>query len=298
MNVFTGAKPLFDRRLGRSLALVFLLVALWGCQQDDKIAQLRKENPFTNQPRPDPSSIVIVTCLISPMEVPGQVDITDLAFWKKHRLGPGAPTATNGIVSGFTPEQLANWNDNGLQIAIAPLSQWYEFRDLLTTKGAIESLGKITLFRNAYQPYELPAYWLEQARSVFVSTDQGELRGYTLTEGDCFFQINCSPGNRTSGSDIVYIKIVPVFRSVEAARDLLETPSGYIRQYPRIVFDQLTVSGVLQNGFFICIAAKTQSDKADNLGDLFLTRNTGADNYQLLLTLAPRVQTAAEIKTK
>ena len=288
---------MFDKKLYRSLVLVGLALALSGCGQDDQIAQMRRENPFTNLPAKDPSTILIVTCRFSPVALPGHVDITAMPFWKEHLL---TAVKSPGIISGFSPQQLAPWHNNGMQIAVAPLSRWNEFWDALVAKGAVESTGQIDVFHNASQAAEYAGYWVEQDQSVFVISPGSSLRGYTLTSGDCFFRVNCTPPPNTPASQVdnVYIKIAPVFRSAIPAEQLVKTQVGYAREYPEIVFDQFTLSGILQNDYFICIAYKSQREVPNNLGRVFLARDSGADNYQLLLALAPQAQTADKIESQ
>ena len=67
---------------------------------------------------------------------------------------------------------------------------------------------------------------------------------------------------------------------------------------PRVVFDQLTLSGFLPSGHFICIGPAGADSTAGSLGQLFLTRKEGAENYQLLVILVPAVQSADQIKAQ
>jgi len=288
---------LANNRLYLSLILAASLISA-GCSSSASVDQLRSENPFIKNAPEDTSSIIVVAGRFAPMETTGDVDVTATPFWKQYGLTPDSRAAANGIVSGFSVEQLSKWRDNGLAVAAAPLSQWPAFRTDLIKTGAKEQTNWVALFKREFAPYELKAYRLQGETSVFVYDSAKSPRGYTLPAGDCFFQISCLPATQSGEQKNVLIKIVPAFRNMFPTGQLVETDFGYRREYAEIVFDALTLGGTLPNDYFMCIACSCSKDKNSGLlGRIFLNKDESVDNYQLLLAMAPEVQTAAEIKS-
>jgi hypothetical protein len=288
---------LANNRLYLSLILAASLISA-GCSSGASVDRLRKENPFVKDASGDASSIIVVAGRFAPLETPGDVDVTAMPFWKQYSLAPDNMAAANGIVSGFSVEQLSKWRDNGLAVAAAPLSQWPAFRADLIKTGAKEQTNWVALFKREFTPYELKAYRLQEETSVFIYDSARSPRGYTLPAGDCFFQISCLPVTQSGEQKNVLVKIVPAFRNMFPTGQLVETDFGYRKEYAEIVFDTLTLGGTLPNDYFICIACSCSKDKNSSLlGRIFLNHDVSADNYQLLLAMAPEVQTAAAIKS-
>ena len=276
-----------------------LLILISGCQQKDLVEQLRQENPFTDRPEPDQATILVVTshCLL--LELPSNIDVTALPFWSEHSLHSSRPVPTEAIKSGFTAEQLRIWSENGLSLSLAPTSNWKTFVDGLEQAGATHPPGadKTAIFQYPRQFYVISTHWIEQSKSVFVTDSaNGFLRGDTLTSGDCFFRLSCMPSERKEPINSTYIEITPVWRSAIPELKLAENQPGFIRYNPEIVFDRVTLSGMLQNGYFLAVTSMGDAGKAESLGQLFLTHWADSENCQLVLLIAPHVQTATEIK--
>jgi len=152
------------------LYLCFILgyILLIGCE-NSRVARLRMENPFANLPKPDTSSVVIVTCQRIPLEILGEIDVGGMEFLEKYSLGPANKQPADGIFSGFSSSQVEVWRDNGFFVAVAPISQWQEFRGKLVTTGVEEKESRTAVFKRDTGPDVFPAYDFRLSRSVFVS---------------------------------------------------------------------------------------------------------------------------------
>jgi hypothetical protein len=106
------------------------------------------------------------------------------------------------------------------------------------------------------------------------------------------------PSEGKEPTDSTYIEITPVWRSATPELKLAENQPGFNRYNPEIVFDRVTISGILQNGYFFAVTSMGDAGKNESLGQLFLNHLAGGENYQFVLLIAPQVQTATEIKAK
>jgi hypothetical protein len=285
--------------INRCLYLTLMLAALLSGCQEDPLVRMRRENPFTSQGKQDPDTVLFVTCNNMSLELPGHIDIPEQLFRPPYALPiDNISPPVDGLVSGFTAEQVRTWHNNGISLALVPMSLWKTFVDDFVALGAERIPDKIALFRYPSQIAELPAYWTEQPRSVFVSDSNDAIRGYTLETGDCFFRINCVPLGKDRPVEKLHIKIDLSFRLSEPIIEKADNKTGFVKRASDVIFKQLTLSGVLQNGYFLIIAVRHDDDRTGSLGQLFLSRTTGAENYQMVYLLAPSAQTATEIKTK
>ena len=285
--------------INRCLYLTLMLAALLSGCQEDPLARMHRENPFTSQDKQDPDTILFVTCNNMSMELPGHVNVPEQPFWHPYALPIDNLSHVDGLVSGLTAEQVRTWHNNGISLALVPMSLWKTFVDDFVALGAERIPDKIALFRHPRQIAELPAYWIEQPRSVFVSDSNDAIRGYTLETGDCFFRINCVPLGKDRPVERLHIKIDPSFRLTEPIIEKADNKTGFVKRASDVIFKQLTLSGVLRNGYFLIIAVRhNDDDRTGSLGRLFLSRTTGAENYQMVYLLAPSAQTATEIKTQ
>jgi len=285
--------------------LIYLIICFTGAAVflgggclDSRKKQILSENPFHRDDKSDSSSILIVTCNYVILEMPGFVNVPQQSFWGNYAV-PEKPTLPlPAVISGFTPNQILSWHKNGLDCAMGPMNGWESFLDSLKSLGGRVITDQMSLYRHASDMAELPTYLLEQPRSVFIADAEGALRGWTLREGNCFFQVNCVPTNNSIPIDSIQVKISPAFRSV--MREVLPADNelGFIRKRPEMIFDQLTLSGALRNGYFLAIAYRPGYDASTTLGQLFLQRNLGAENYQLVFLLVPRVRTAKQMKNE
>ncbi len=275
-----------------------LAALLSGCQEDP-LVRMRRENPFTSQDKQDPDTILFVTCNNMSMELPGHVNVPEEPFWCPYALPIDNISPVDGLVSGLTAEQVRTWHNNDISLALVPMSLWKTFVDNFVALGAERIPDKIALFRRPSQVAELPAYWIEQPRSVFVSDSNGAIRGYTLESGDFFFRINCVPLGKDRPVETLHIKIDLSFRLTEPIIEKVDNKTGFIKRASDVIFKQLTLSGVLRNGYFLTIAVRHDDDsRTGSLGHLFLSRTTGAENHQMVYLLAPKAKTATEIKTQ
>ncbi|MCK5272916.1 MAG: hypothetical protein KAJ52_10065 [Sedimentisphaerales bacterium] len=282
----------------RCLHLTLMLAALLSGCQEDPLVRIRRENPFTSQGKQDPDTVLFVTCNNMSMELPGHVNVPEQLFRPPYALPIDNLSPVDGLVSGLTAKQVRTWHNNGISLALVPMSLWKTFVDDFVALGAKRIPDKIALFRHPRQVAELPAYWTEQPRSVFVSDSNGAIRGYTLETGDCFFRINCVPLSKDRPVESLHIKIDLSFRLTEPTIEKADNKTGFVKRASDVIFKQLTLSGVLRNGYFLIIAVRHDDDKTGSLGQLFLSRTAGAENYQMVYLLAPSAQTATEIKTK
>ena len=290
--------PLFDISLNRYLCITMIWVVLPAGCQEDPLTQIRSENPFASQNKQDPDTILFVTCNNMSIQLPGHINVPGQPFWHPYALPTDNFFPVDGLVSGFTVKQVRAWHNNGISLALVPMSLWKTFVDAFVTLGAKRIPDKIALFRHPRQVAELPAYWIEQPRSVFVSDSNGAIRGYTLETGDCLFRINCVPVGQDRPVETLHIKIDPSFRLAQPTIEKADNKIGFANRVSEVIFKQLTLSGVLRNGYFLAIAFRHGDGRTGSLGRLFLSRTTGAENYQMVYLLAPSAQTATEIKTQ
>lgn len=285
--------------------LLYLIICLTGAAVflgggclDSRKEQFLRENPFHQDGKSDSPSILIVTCNYVILEMPGFVNIPQQSFWGNYALPEKRTLPLPAVISGFTGKQILSWHKNGLDCAMGSMNDWESFLDSLKSLGGWVITDQMSLYRHASDMAELPTYLLEQPRSVFIADSEGALRGWTLREGNCFFQVNCVPTKTSIPVDSVQVKVSPAFRSV--MREVLPADNelGFIRKRPEIIFDQLTLSGALRNGYFLAIACHPGYDTSTTLGQVFLRRNLGAENYQLIFLLVPRVRTAEQMKNE
>ena len=270
-----------------------------GCQKKDELAELTRQSPFKTSQETEPRQILVVSCYCYPLELPGQVDVMALEFWKTlgntpDRAGVG-PHADAGI---FPPDRLRLWRENGLHLSVVPLKQWDLLREELLRAGGVAHTQTVSLIRSPAQVVQFFAFWVELSPTIFVAGPSGPPRGYTLGQGDCLFSINCVPEQNTSSPDSFYLKIAPQFHADQPYERIGYDEFGVLRRIsetPVVVFDQLTLEASLPKNHFICLAADTSSSRTDNLGGLFLTRTEGTENYQLVLIILPDMQTGTEV---
>ena len=285
----------------RCLQTLWVLICIFlatGCQEDE-VSELTRQSPFKNAPPAPAEEILIVSCQSYPLELSGQVDVMALPFWNKHALAEESGNISISAKPPFSAGQLNLWRQNGLHVAVAPLDDWAQFRQELMDAGGLSMSSTISLLRRPTDVAEFPTSWVPQSTSVFITGSSGIPRGYTLSQGDCLFSVNCLPGREIPQPSSLYIKIVPEFHAAHSSERFDRDAFGVLRRIienPRIVFNQMTLEGQLSKGHFICIAAKTKPITAGNLGQLFLTRTEGTDNYQLVMILVPALQTGAEVR--
>jgi len=289
----------------RAVIIIFSGVAvgfLNGCRQDDELSRLIEESPFKNAPLEKPGDILIVTCQFCPLEIPGHVDITLWPFWEQYNAltsagSGGAPDSA----AGFPVQQLRIWQENGFQIAVAPMLSWSDFRQTVLRSGGRALAQSSALIRRSVDIARFAVYWLDQDRSIFISEGLGSGRALTLPAGDCVFAINCIPGLGGRQTKEFHIKITPEVLSVLEEEKFGEDEFGVLRRIherPRITFDQLSLSGTIPRGYYMVIASGPSPAEAPALGQIFLSRQSDGQNRQMALVIAPDMQTGARIKSE
>ncbi|MBN1765426.1 MAG: hypothetical protein JW860_09240 [Sedimentisphaerales bacterium] len=283
------------------LGLFLVLAAFFAGCEDAEMARLKEESPFKVDQPADPDRIIFVTCNYLPLELPGHVDVEELVFWRRNSFDPAERENNAGVESGFDTNMLRSWEQNGFILALAPIDQWQRFVEELDTLGAIRMPGRTALFRNARQVAEVFSYIQEVPTSVFVNDAGGRLRGYSLTNGECLFQVNCVPTEKKWPVESLYVKLAPMFRSPEydgrVVQDEEYDQIRLVREPREVIFEQMTLAGRIKRGYFLVIAVK-QNEAANNLGKLFLARSRGAEDYQLVFLLTPDALNATEVKNR
>jgi hypothetical protein len=291
-----------NKRLSRRwLALIgagVAILAASGCQPD-ATKQLLKENPIPHQPVPPDR--IFITCHYIPFELPGQVDVTAMAFWKGTAAEPGAgataAVAPRVAPSTINPDMQQLWRENGLEVAVFPQDQWLRIQQELTEAGGRMLSDFAALYQTPTQMAEYPALPLTAPCSLFVFDRQGKPRGYELAAGQGTWRMNCQiwPGDSSQRS--AQFKIVPVLVNGAPREKYVRTDTGYTRQQEvlEVVFDGATLEGVLPPGTFLLVIARPTRDRGLNLGQLLLAR-TGVESRQWVVVIAPHLQTAKEIK--
>ncbi len=275
---------------------------LHGCRQDDEVSQLIEESPFKNAALEDPGDILIVTCQFCPLEIPGHVDISRWPFWQQYNaLGSADRSGGSEPVGGFPVQELRLWQENGIQIAVAPMSSWSDFRQTVLRAGGRALSQSSALIRRPMDIAQFTAYWLDQARSVYITEGSGTGRALTLPAGDCVFAVNCIPGLGGRQAQEFHLKIVPeVYSVLETERIAQDTSGDYrrVKERPRVEFDALSLSGTIPRGYYLVIVSVPEQTEAGTLGHIFLSRQIGGQNRQMVVVIAPDMQTGARIKSE
>ena len=278
------------------LIIVFGVTAVLisGCRQDDELSHLIAESPFKNPSLENPGDILIVTCQYYPLEIPGHVDMTRWPFWEKYNAVAFADGSSPDSTGGFHVQQLRLWQENGFQVAIAPMVSWSDFRQTVLRAGGQALSQSTALIRRPVDVARFTAYWLYQDRSIFISEGFGSGRALTLPAGDCVFAVNCIPGLGGRQAKEFYIKIVPEVHSALEEEKFGEDEFGVLRRIqerPKISFDPLSLSGTIPRGYYLVIAGRPGPAAAGKLGPLFLSNQIGGQNRQLAVVIAPDMQT-------
>lgn len=292
------------KRLGRRAgSVIFLTVAvgfLHGCRQDDEISELIENSPFKTAALEIPSEILVVACQYCPLEMPGHVDITLWPFWKQYSAlaSPGSGHSPDSA-DGFPIQQLRLWQANGFLIAVAPMSSWPDFRQMVIQSGGKALPQSSALIRRPVDTARFAAYWLDKEQSVFISKGPGAGRALSLPVGDCALAVNCIPGLGGRRPEEFYLKIVPeVYSALEDQRINQTGPEDYFRvkENPKVTFDPLNLGGTIRSGEYIVIIRAPGTTATGTLGSLFFSRNTEGQNRQMIVVIAPGMQTGKKNK--
>ena len=283
------------------LLMATVLTITIGCRQDDALAELRNENPFTSASN-QAQEVLIVTCSCSSIQVSGHVDVASL-LEGSGRSAPAEIDPTTHISTPIEPAfpaaMLKLWRQNGLRAWILTMSRWSEIWQSLSQLTATALPQRTALVRNAAEIAEFPMLWLDEPAFLFVTGPKNTLRGYTLEAGDFVFRVNCVPADENPANRDMLVKIVPTFRSGYEQEKFERDIRGRFHRVvetPAIEFVELTLQGRLNADQFLCIAVDQLNEPRGLLGNLFLSRDDGAENYQVVAILKPMVQTATEVK--
>lgn len=263
-----------------------------GCSEPED--QLAKQSPFHQEPPPGEiqKEIIVVTCRFYPLEIQGHADLSEMPIWS-------IPSSDNPADTQLSAQDIKKWRDNGLLLATVPIDQWEQLATELEQRGAISLQKKEYRLHHWRDVAEFVTYYLEDAEPLFVKQENTPPRGYTIGPGNCLFQVSCSLSPENPATEPFYIKIVPACRLTQPrdrrGNTSFATPYKLISE-PEILFENLQLNFNLSQKNFICIAPKPNKTNMNNLGKMFLSKNIGADNYQLMLLVVPELFTAKQIK--
>jgi len=269
------------------------------CQKSER-QRLIEESPFRQRSPEADNSIIFVSCTFQPLEAAGEIDITQQQIWRDYALSTEEPIpAEKGVEKGFSAAQVRLWRENGLEIAVVPLSNWKQFLEEMLKIQCAQMPVMTALYRRPGQAAEFPFYWITQPASPFICDAQGNLQGYSLYNGRGFIRVNCMPAEDPA-SKTAYLKLIPFFRHAIPEEKIVQDKLGpkIVREYPEIAFEQLELEGALREGYFICISTRPEETFSGKLGNLFMRHNVEGREVQLMLMIAPQIQTATEIKTQ
>lgn len=282
--------------------LVLAVTCPTGCQKDP-LEELAKQSPFHQMPAQPATDLLVLTCRCHTLLLGGQVDISSSDLFKRYGLGAGRSITDGGPAAdralGSMDRQLGCWWNNGLAVAVAPLSEWNDLWEQILLLGGVQREDRTAIFRDATQSAPFETFAIERT-SVFVLDAKLNGRGYTLEAGRCAFRVNCQPWNVRAGEEAVYLSVAPVFVGEQPRRTFAMDETGnyrLTRQQEQQVFEELILEGTVKADQFICIAARTQNLEPGSLAEVFL-RGAGDDGGQIVLVLVPGIQTARQIMSQ
>ena len=282
---------MYSRYLCYILVSVAALTVV-GCQSN-RVDELVTQSPFVRQGHSQERSVEIVTCTVLTFELSADVDLSEMEFWSQ--WGSANWSQQSGCI--WPTGQVGLWEANGFRLAAASLADWAPLRDVLRRTGARSLPENWAIMRGPSQVLETTARQVHDHVDVFVSESDGSLRGYRLGRGDCIVEVHVSPTEAPDGSARLNVRLVPVFRREQARKLYSRTESGGIsrvEEKPEIIFDQMLLSVILENDFFICLTLGPNRGMPAELGRLFLGPSAGAENGQLMLVIVPALRVAEE----
>ena len=283
----------------RTILLCGICLVLWGCRPDDGLDRFRKEGPeIFLSPAGSPTEIIIVKCILQPVQLPADKDIYELPFWVEPVALAPDPISANAARLGFPASQIQAWQENGLIVKVAPMTYYPSLMETLVGAGGIIGYQTINQFRNPIEVADYYGYNLLTPVSLFVRAPDESVRSYELPVGYTVFRVYCQPWQMTTQNRIMNMKISPEVH-LPTPLQVTVDEAGLLQpvlDQPRIIFDQITLSGLMPPDHFICISSKQPSEEAQiNIGELFLKRDTGADNYQLVYIIMPKIDIARRV---
>ena len=303
-------KYVMKRFLYSCLCLI-MAFAMGACQTTEQADQdLLANSPFRSQSQQDLSNILIITCTYHAFEISAHIDAaawlqdpcqstaaTDSTDTTAPPEAPPAPTIRFSNRS-FDPQQTNNWYSNGLCITAMPNEDWPQLRERIIASNAITLPTRQSMIRRADDVMELPLGPVAQTNSVFISDNSGRLRGYSLPEGVGLLRLSAIVDKLTPQRQ-VYFEIVPLVQSTRVEEEFGTDEQGTLRlltRNPEIIFDQLLLSGILEDNWSICIVAKSTDNRIDSLGQILMANHNNADNRQVIILITLKTQTAEEMR--
>ena len=260
-----------------------LAVGLWllgpaGC--DSNSPSPLQDNPFKDQ-ADTLKTITILSCQGYVFELPDHVSLTQLEHWPN-------PSESATRIDQKTRDL---WAQNGLSVAVAPISSWPQLREQLIRAGAHRVYDNQFWLRNPNELAEFDTAWLDSDISFFVAGHDRQLNGYSATAGTCLFRFNAAPLFTPGNQNQLRFNLVPVYRSEKKqTRVTHDDQNGYqiFREEQIIVFEQLLLTAAMDTESFIAITTSGKNEVIGNLGRYFLINRTEKGHAQRALFLAPK----------
>lgn len=270
------------RGMTLTLAVSLYLLGLTGC--NNKSTPLLQDNPFSEQTK-TLTTVTILSCQGYVFELPAPVSLAELTHW------PKLNEASNS--NGTTIDQNARniWAQNGLNIAIAPISSWPQLRKQLIEAGAHSIYENQFWLRNTKESAEFDTAWRDKDTSFFVTGPDNQLNGYSASPGTCLLRFNATPLFTTERENQLRFNLVPIYRSEEKKTAMVyNEKNGYKIQRDQqiIVFKELLLSGIIDTESFIAIAISDKNEVIGNLGRYFLMNRDKKGDAQRVLFLVPK----------
>lgn len=272
--------------------------------------QLISESPFHSEVDQDLSQVIIITCTCHMFEIPAHVDAS--GWWQRpgqtaqesDSTDPNTPQTSLSAplmplnTRGLDQSQVGTWNNNGLQITAFANADWEQLRPHIVAANAVSLPTRQAMIRRADEIMELPMIQLAEEHEVFVGDSSGGLRGYSLPIGESLFRFSATLEQFTPRR-FAHFELVPVVKSSDIEERFGRDEYGTLRQLtrnPEILFDQLRLSGILEDNWSICVIAKSTGQRLDSLGQILMVDNYAAENRQVVFLLTLDIQTAQELR--
>lgn len=288
------------RHIGlRTILWCGICLVLWGCQPDDGLDPFMEEGRELFTPSADsPQELIIVRCTLQPLLLPADQDIYQLPFWTDPVTMAPDPISANAARLGFPASQIQAWQENGLIVKVAPMTHFTSLMESLVGAGGYMGDRIISQFRNPMEVADYYGYNLLTPVSLFVQAPDESVRSYELPVGYTVFRVYCQPWQMNTQNRIMNMKISPEVH-LPTPMQVVYDESGLpqpVYNPTRTVFDQITLSGLIPPDHFICISSRPPGEEDQvNIGELFLKRDTGADNYQLVCIIMPKIDIARRV---
>ncbi len=263
--------------------LSYLFLA--GCQSNKLDKSLAKDNPFSHEQKSE--SIEILACQGNTYRYPSEINLSKILSSASFTLKTKEESP-----KAFTWLNQSTWSENGLDIYFVGSEHWESLKILLEESNVSQTSQTKYFIRNTDEVAEFEMTSVDNESTFFIKKDNGQLRGYTIAQGDCLFRVNGTPLNNTlQTSQDLLLNIVPLFKS-----NIKQT--GYQLQKDRkisivdktqmVVFEDMLTSGQIPANTFIIILKSNKNEGIGNIGRYFLSDQNQSDVYNLMLILQPQ----------